>query len=207
MKFEIKSRWNGSVLFSLETSSLKICLEAAAKSKANLFGANLFGANLSGANLSKADLLGADLFGADLSGANLSEANLSWANLFGANLSKANLLGANLGKTGLDPNKKPNGNWKRFKPLNKDWVIGYRTRETSGAGKILVDDRIYGVEVFSTLDTECHPGWYLWPSLEEAKSFSGEGEEFIKVKSRKKDIHKAGSKWRSQAIWVLGTVK
>ena len=36
MKFEIKSRWNGSVLFSLETESLKLCVEAAIKAKADL---------------------------------------------------------------------------------------------------------------------------------------------------------------------------
>ena len=71
MKFEIKSRWSGSVLFSLETDSLKLCLEAAVKSAANLYGANLKGANLEGANLE----------GADLKGANLEWANLEWANL------------------------------------------------------------------------------------------------------------------------------
>jgi uncharacterized protein YjbI with pentapeptide repeats len=51
MKIEIKSRWNGSVLFSLETGSLNLCLEAAVKSGANLKGANLKGANLKGAYL------------------------------------------------------------------------------------------------------------------------------------------------------------
>jgi hypothetical protein len=106
VKFEIKSRFSGSVLFSVETDSWKLALEAAVKAKAdlsranlsraNLFGANLFGANLSGADLSGADLSGADLSGADLSGANLSRANLSRANLSGANLSRANLYGADL---------------------------------------------------------------------------------------------------------------
>ena len=61
MKFEIKSRWTGSVLFSLETSSMKLCVEAAVKSGANLSGATLSFANLSGANLSFANLYGADL--------------------------------------------------------------------------------------------------------------------------------------------------
>jgi uncharacterized protein YjbI with pentapeptide repeats len=46
MKFEIKHRWNGSVLFSFECESLKLCVEAAAGSGANLRGANLRGANL-----------------------------------------------------------------------------------------------------------------------------------------------------------------
>jgi len=74
MKFEIKSSWSGDVLFSLECGSLKLCIEAAVKSRANLSRADLSGADLSGANLSGANLSGADLSGADLSGANLSGA-------------------------------------------------------------------------------------------------------------------------------------
>ena len=71
MKFEIKSRFDSSVLFSVETDTWKLALEAAVKSRADLSGANPSRANLSGANLS---------------GANLSRANLSRANLYGANL-------------------------------------------------------------------------------------------------------------------------
>ena len=59
MKYEIKSRFTGAVLFALETDSLKLCVEKAVKS---------------GANLSGVDLSGVDLFGANLSGANLSGA-------------------------------------------------------------------------------------------------------------------------------------
>ena len=69
MKFEIKSRYNASILFSLETDSIKLCIEVAVKSRADLSGANL-----SGANLSRANLYGADLSGADLSGAKGVEA-------------------------------------------------------------------------------------------------------------------------------------
>ena len=68
MKFEIKSWLDGGILFSIETHTIKIAVEAAVKSGANLFGANLSGANLSGAYLS-----GAYLSGADLSGANLKD--------------------------------------------------------------------------------------------------------------------------------------
>ena len=56
MKIEIKSWYNGSILFSGEFGSLKLCIEAALKSRAYLSGANL-----SGANLSRADLSGAYL--------------------------------------------------------------------------------------------------------------------------------------------------
>ena len=96
MKFEIKSWLTDPILFSLETDSLKLCIEAAVKSRADLYGANLSHANLYGANLYGADLYGADLSGADLSGADLSRANLSGADLFRANLSGADLYGANL---------------------------------------------------------------------------------------------------------------
>ena len=89
MKFEIKHRFTGAILFTVETGSLKLAVELAVKSGANLRGANLSDANLRGANLSYANLRGANL-----SGANLSGANLSYANLRGANLSYAYLSGA-----------------------------------------------------------------------------------------------------------------
>ena len=112
MLFEIKHRFSGSVLFSLETESLKLCVEAAVKGGANLDGAYLRGAylrgaylrgaNLGGAYLRVAYLRGANLGGANLGGANLDGANLDGAYLGGANLGGANLDGANLGGAYLD---------------------------------------------------------------------------------------------------------
>jgi len=106
MKIEIKHRWTGTILFALETESLKLCVEAAVKSKvslngANLYGANLDGADLNGANLYGADLYGANLYGADLTSANLYGADLTRANLYGANLYGADLNGANLNGANL----------------------------------------------------------------------------------------------------------
>jgi hypothetical protein len=98
---EIKHRFSGSVLFSLETESLKLCVEAAVKGGANLGGANLDGAYLDGANLGGANLGGANLDGANLGGAYLGGAYLDGANLGGANLGGANLDGANLGGANL----------------------------------------------------------------------------------------------------------
>ncbi len=69
MKFEITHRFTGAVLFSLETESLKLCVEAAVKSNANLGDAYLGDANLGGANLGGANLRGANLGGANLGGA------------------------------------------------------------------------------------------------------------------------------------------
>ena len=66
MKYEIKNRWTGVTIYQDEAESLRLLIEAAVKS-----GANLYGADLSGANL-----YGADLYGANLSGANLSGAKI-----------------------------------------------------------------------------------------------------------------------------------
>ena len=96
MFIEIKSRWSGNTLFSLEAVSMKSAVEAALESEANLREADLRGADLRRADLRGADLRRANLRGANLRRANLSWANLSWANLRGADLSEANLCGANL---------------------------------------------------------------------------------------------------------------
>jgi uncharacterized protein YjbI with pentapeptide repeats len=106
MEFEIKSRWSGAVLFSLETESLKLAVEAAVLTSANLSGADLSGAdltsaNLRGADLTRANLSGADLASANLMGANLSGADLTSANLRGADLTSANLSGADLTSANL----------------------------------------------------------------------------------------------------------
>ena len=119
VKFEIKNRWTGSVLFEYEKedNTLKETVEKAIEEGANLEGANLGGANLEGADLGGAYLGGADLGGAnlggaylgganlegaDLGGADLRGANLGGANLEGANLGGANLRGANLGGANLE---------------------------------------------------------------------------------------------------------
>jgi uncharacterized protein YjbI with pentapeptide repeats len=101
MKFEIKHRVSGSALFSVETKSLKLCVEAAVKSGADLRGAYLAGAYLTGADLAGADLrvaylAGAYLTGADLAGADLRVADLRGADLTGAYLAGADLRGADL---------------------------------------------------------------------------------------------------------------
>ncbi len=47
MKFEIKNRWSGELIFSIETDSWKLAVEAAIKAKADLSEANLSEADLS----------------------------------------------------------------------------------------------------------------------------------------------------------------
>ena len=67
MKFEIKNRFTGNIIFTAETDNLKLAVELAVRQNTDLSGANLSGADLSKAYLSEADLSGAYLSGADLS--------------------------------------------------------------------------------------------------------------------------------------------
>jgi hypothetical protein len=87
MKFEIKHRRSGVVLFEMECASLKVCVEAAVKRCADLRFADLISANLRFADLSYANLRFADLSYADLSYADLSFADLRSTNLRSADLS------------------------------------------------------------------------------------------------------------------------
>ena len=91
MKFEIKHRLSGEVLFEAEAESLKDAAELAVKGEANLGEADLRGADLRGANLREANLRETYFRGANLREANLREANLGGADLRGANLEGANL--------------------------------------------------------------------------------------------------------------------
>ena len=187
----------------------KANLSGADLSGADLSGANLSGANLSGANLYGADLYRANLSGANLSGADLYGADLSWANLSGANLYRANLYGAdlyraNLSNTVLDPTREPNGDVAGFEKRG-GYVIGYRTRK-AGHIDIYRDGRYYSADVFSTCDTECHPGLYLWPTLQQARDFFGE-KEVIRVVTLPAEVHKAGSKYRCRWFRVEGAAE
>ncbi len=89
--FQIKNRWMGVVLRTVEAESL---------TDADLRGADLRGADLRGADLRDADLRDADLRDADLRDAILTGADLRDADLRGADLRDADLTGADL--TGAD---------------------------------------------------------------------------------------------------------
>jgi hypothetical protein len=141
----------------------------------------------------------ADLYGANLSRANLSGADLSWANL-----SRANLYGAKVSETHLDPERAPNAEVSEFEQQD-GYVIGYRTRNAGHIDKYR-DGRVYSADWFSTADTECHPGLYLWPSLKHAQNYSGP-VEFIRVRTKPADVHKAGGKWRCRWFEVIGEAK
>ena len=108
MNIQIKSRFTAAVLFEhdCENNSIRLTLELAIKSRADLSGADLSGADLRGAYLRGANLSGADLSDANLSGANLSGAYLRGAYLRGANLSGAYLSDADLSGADLKNKEK-----------------------------------------------------------------------------------------------------
>ena len=94
---EIKSRFDGRVLYTAETAQdVRAAAVQAVAAESSLYGANLRGADLRGANLRGANLREADLHGANLRGANLREADLRGADLRGANLRGADLHGAGI---------------------------------------------------------------------------------------------------------------
>jgi hypothetical protein len=176
----------------------------------NLSGADLSGADLSDVNLSDVNLNGANLSDVDLSGANLSWANLNGANLNGADLNgtdlyAANLSRANLSRTYIDPNNKPNAEVTGFQRDADGFIIGFRTRKTSHIDEYR-DGRCYSADWFSTAATECHPGLYLWPTLDASRGYSGVNAEIIRVRTKPECVHHAGDKWRCQWFEVLGSV-
>jgi uncharacterized protein YjbI with pentapeptide repeats len=136
MKFEIKHRWTGAVLFTLETESLKLCVEAAIKSKANLTGADLARANLTGADLARADLADANLTQANLARANLADANLIWANLTDANLTQANLTQANLKQANLTGADLAGAGLARANLTQANLTNGVEFVQVSGIGSV-----------------------------------------------------------------------
>ena len=94
MEIEIKNRWDGSVIFSMEAESWKDAVEAAMKARINLSGSDLRGSDLSGSNLRGSNLSDCDLSGSNLSGSNLRNSNLSGSDLSGCNLLNSDLSGS-----------------------------------------------------------------------------------------------------------------
>ena len=139
----------------------------------------------------------ADLRGANLRGANLTDADLTVAHLRGANLAGATLTG-----TCLDSDSTPNADVFGFGRCGR-FVAAYRTRKAGHIDRYR-DGRTYTADWFSTADTECHPGLYIWPTLEMARQWSG--GELIRVYALPEDVHRAGKKWRCRMFRVIGAM-
>lgn len=118
MKIEIKDRSSGSVLFSLETSSLKLAVETAVKRGVSLRGSDLRGCDLRGCELRGSDLSGSDLRGCDLRDSDLRESDLSDSDLSGSDLSRSDLRRSDLRGCDLGTAKNvrlPTGEtWKEY---------------------------------------------------------------------------------------------
>ena len=78
--YEIKSRFDKSVLFRFDCDTLKLCVEAAVRANISLGDTDLDGADLRDAHLRGADLGGADIRDAHLRGVYLGGAHLGGAN-------------------------------------------------------------------------------------------------------------------------------
>ena len=122
MKFEIKSRWTGAVIFTADIDcddgashgiQLGLAVKVAVKARADLARADLAGANLAGADLAYAYLACANLANANMANADLAGADLAHANLAHADLADANLNGI----TGLN-------DWIKCIQI-EDWPITY----------------------------------------------------------------------------------
>jgi hypothetical protein len=167
---------------------------------ADLEGADLEGAYLEGADLRCADLEGADLEGADLEGADLRCADLRCADLRCADLRRADLWCADLRETALDPLSMPNSECSDFETIDGgQWCVGYRTQNSphlGGRGYHVGD--LIEAPYFSTCSTECHPGIFVLPTVEDCEEW---GDIFVKVIFRQWECHRAGSKWRVK--WLI----
>jgi uncharacterized protein YjbI with pentapeptide repeats len=163
MRFEIKNRWNGSMIFECDADSLKLAVELAISKRislrdsdlsgsdlsgSNLRGSDLRGSNLRGSNLRGSDLRGSDLRvsdlrGSDLSGLNLRDSDLRGSDLSGSNLSGSNLSGSNLRGSNL------RGSDLRVSDLRVSETDFYSIlqeakTEVVGLYKALLDGRING---------------------------------------------------------------
>ena len=186
----------------------EVSLKGADLRGADLSRADLRGANLQGSNLWGADLFRANLEGAYLEGADLSRADLRGADLRGANLEGSDLQGADIQGTILDPKNKPNQEGlPEFERAKNGRCIGYRTRESTRVGSMIYQDRgAYKAPVFSTCKlTKCHPGLYVWPTLDKAREWARRTgkKEIVKVTFDPKDLHGVKGKWRVKRFTVI----
>jgi hypothetical protein len=101
--------------------------------------------------------------------------------------------GAKLTGTCLDPTNKPSGADGFM--IENGRAIGYRSESNYVVGMT------YKAPVFSTSPTGCHPGLYLWPTLEQARAYCW-FSTCIKVSAKPEDIHKAGDKYRCKEFHV-----
>jgi hypothetical protein len=119
----------------------------------------------------------------------------------GAHLRGADLSGAEISGTCLDPTEAPNGNCDGFSIIDGgQWAIGYRTKNSPHMTNQSPYDvgQLREAPIFSTDDTECHPGLFVCPTIGEAKRW---GDTIVRVIFRPWECHRAGNKHR--VTWFI----
>ena len=101
MKFKIKHRFNGNILFSIEAENFKTALETAIKKHVDLRSADLSYKDLRSSDLRSADLCSSDLRSADLCYSDLRYADLRCVDLRSANLSHTDFRHTNFNSSDL----------------------------------------------------------------------------------------------------------
>ena len=101
MKFEIKHRYSGEIIFSCDTESWKIAIILALQARADLRNTDLRNADLRNTDLRNTDLRNTDLRNADLTNADLRNTVLRNTDLRNTDLTNAVLTGADLRNTDL----------------------------------------------------------------------------------------------------------
>ncbi|MFC1682315.1 pentapeptide repeat-containing protein [Nanoarchaeota archaeon] len=167
---------------------------------------------------SKADFERAYLEGVDFNGLNLSHisfrnANIRGGNFVGADLLRTDFTGADLTGSCLDPMNVPNGDVKDFErdPERDGFLIGFRSRRPIFTGGKPYEIReTYTTPVFSSSSESCHPGLYVFPTVETVDDFLSTyfsmNQDLVKVVFRPEDCHRAGNKWRVRQFDVVGSV-
>jgi len=194
MSRRIIRQWNN---WRDDNPNVRINLYNADLSNRNLSNVNLCDADLRYAFLSRTNLNGAILFKADLYGAILRDADLCDTDLLCTNLRLANLRG-----TCLDSNNKTVHNHADWPECHGYYVYGYRAKAAGHLHDGYKVGRVYSADIFSTADTECHPGLYLWPTMEHAKAWNCKGP-WVKVRTPLEHTHRAGEKWRCRWFEVI----
>jgi hypothetical protein len=136
MKFEIKNRWSGAVMLTIEGDSFRLALEAAVKNGSDLSGSDLSGSDLRDSDLRGSNLRGSDLRGSDLRDSNLRDSDLSGSDLRDSNLRDSDLRGSNLRGSNL-----------RDSDLRDSDLRGSDLRDSDLSGSDLRDSNLRGSDL------------------------------------------------------------
>jgi len=113
----------------------------------------------------------------DFSGIDLIRANLRWANFRESYLTEMSIS-------------------------DTCWVYGWRVEKSVTSGRTYYILGKHTAPYFSTSNTKRNPGLYL--SSREWLEKNYPRRRIVRVRCRRKNLHKAGDKWRCRKLEVLG---